>query len=230
MICRSDRMNITFNGFVKTHWELCPLRCREDAFFEAGVVLWLFFFIFDVFWVFGSCLICVGLLEYVRTEGWWSQFGESEEDEGVVFLFTVFVSFFSLTLHFAASFCYCIVSDCSSWTHPDGSWACFFFLLRRDLPANDSLKYDTLEICLAAEKVSGTETIRGALEIRGLWRVYPLTRTARNKLLIENLTLRQKSVQVYDKNPFIVRGGSGEEVPVTKYGSRTFRFQLTERT
>ena len=29
------------------------------------------------------------------------------------------------------------------------------FLLRRDLPANDSLKYDTLEICLAAEKVSG---------------------------------------------------------------------------
>ena len=85
------------------------------------------------------------------------------------------------------------------------------FLLRRDLPANDSVKYDTLEICLAAEKV-----ILGAQEIRGLWRVYPLTRTARNKLLIENLTLRQKTVQVYDKNPFIVRGGSGEEVPVTK--------------
>ena len=42
------------------------------------------------------------------------QFGESEEDEGVVLLFTVFVSFFSLTLYFAASFCYCIVSDCSS--------------------------------------------------------------------------------------------------------------------
>ena len=46
--------------------------------------------------------------------------------------------------------------------------------------------------------------------------MYPLTRTARNKLLIENLTLRQKTVQVYDKNTFIVRGGSGEEVPVTK--------------
>ena len=90
------------------------------------------------------------------------------------------------------------------------------FLLRRDLPANDSLKYDTLEICLAAEKVSGTETILGAQEIRGLWRGYPLTRTARNKLLIENLTLRQKTVQVYEKNPFILRGGSGEEVPVTK--------------
>ena len=47
--------------------------------------------------------------------------GESEEDEGVVLLFTVFVSFFSLTLHFAASFCYCIVSDCSSSSHLDGS-------------------------------------------------------------------------------------------------------------
>ena len=90
------------------------------------------------------------------------------------------------------------------------------FLFWQDLPANDSLKYDTLEICLAAEKVSGTETILGAQEIRGLWRVYPLTRTTRNKLLIENLTLRQKTVQVYDKNPFIMRGGSGEEVPVTK--------------
>ena len=90
------------------------------------------------------------------------------------------------------------------------------FLLWRDLPANDSLKYDTLEICLAAEKVNGTEMILGAQEIRGLWLVYPLTRTARNKLLIENLTLRQKTVQVYDENPFIVRGGSGEEVPVTK--------------
>ena len=69
---------------------------------------------------------------------------------------------------------------------------------------------------MAAEKVSGTETILGAQEIRGLWRVYPLTRTARNKLLIDNLTLRRKTVQVYDNNPFIVRGGSGEEVPVTK--------------
>ena len=91
-----------------------------------------------------------------------------------------------------------------------------FFLLRRDLPANDSLKYDTLEICLAAEKVSVTETTLGAQEIRGLWCVYPLTRTARNKLLIDNLTLMQKTVQVYDNNPFIVRGGSGKEVPVTK--------------
>ena len=64
--------------------------------------------------------------------------------------------------------------------------------------------------------MSGTDKLLGAQEIRGLWRVYPLTRTARNKLLIENLILRQKTVQVYENKPFIVRGGSGEEVPVTK--------------
>ena len=46
--------------------------------------------------------------------------------------------------------------------------------------------------------------------------MYPLTRTARNKLLIDSLTLRQQTVQVYDKNPLIMRGGSSKEVPVTK--------------
>ena len=38
----------------------------------------------------------------------------------------------------------------------------------------------------------------------------------RQKQVADNLTLRQKTVQVYDNNPFIVKGGSGEEVPVTK--------------
>ena len=90
------------------------------------------------------------------------------------------------------------------------------FLLRRDLPSGDGSRHDTLELCLAAERVGGAETIFGAQEIRGLWRVYPLTRTARNVLLIEGITLRQQTVQVHDKNPVILRGGSGEEMPVTK--------------
>ena len=92
----------------------------------------------------------------------------------------------------------------------------FSFLLRRELPAGDSSQYDTLEICLAAEKVNGAKTILGAQETRGLWRVHPLTKTDKNMLLIDSLTLRQQTVQVYNKNPFIVRIGSGEEVPVKK--------------
>ena len=34
--------------------------------------------------------------------------------------------------------------------------------------------------------------------------------------MIDGITLRQQTVQVHDKNPFILRGGSGEEMPVTK--------------
>ena len=90
------------------------------------------------------------------------------------------------------------------------------FLLRRDLPSSGGSRYDTLELCLAAERVCGLETVLGAQEIRGLWRVYPLTRTARNVLLIDGITLRQQTVQVHDKNPFILRGGGREEMPVTK--------------
>ena len=68
------------------------------------------------------------------------------------------------------------------------------FLLRRDLPPIDPTRmndtedqydrYSALEICLAAERVAGRETILGAQEIRGLWRIYPMSRPARNLLLI----------------------------------------------
>ena len=92
----------------------------------------------------------------------------------------------------------------------------FSFLLWRELPAGNSSQYDILETCLTAEKVNGAKTILGAQETRGLWHVYPLARTDRNMLLIDSLTLRQQTVQVYNKNPFIVRTGSGEEVPVIK--------------
>ena len=55
------------------------------------------------------------------------------------------------------------------------------FLLRRHLPFGEGPRYDTLELCLAAERESGLETVLGAQEIRGLWRVYPLTRTAEDQ-------------------------------------------------
>ena len=89
------------------------------------------------------------------------------------------------------------------------------FFLRRSLPTQGDTLYDSLEICLAAEKVSGPETILGAQDIRGLWRVYPLSREARNCLLINGITLRGCTVQAHDKNPYIVRE-NGQEVPVTK--------------
>ena len=98
------------------------------------------------------------------------------------------------------------------------------FLLRRSLPgwrpfgqdnATPTDRYDSLEICLAAEKTSGVETILGAQDIRGLWRIYPLTRHARNSLLINGITIRGVSLQVHDKNPFVLKPDSNE-TPATK--------------
>ena len=71
------------------------------------------------------------------------------------------------------------------------------FLLWRDLPSGDGSRYNTLELCLAAERVSGAETILGAQEIRGLWPVYPLTRTAQQVLLINGTTLWQQQKPVH---------------------------------
>lgn len=92
------------------------------------------------------------------------------------------------------------------------------FLLRRNLPpaSGERDRFEALELCLAAERVSGRETIMGAQEIRGLWRIYPTNRTARTKLLIEGMAVRGHTVTLYDKNPFVLRGQGGAEAPATK--------------
>ena len=92
------------------------------------------------------------------------------------------------------------------------------FLLRRELPpiSNSNERYETLEICLAAERVCGSETTLGAQDIRGLWRGYPLSRQARNQLLLAGGCLRGHRVQVYGQNPFILSEQNGVEIPSTK--------------
>lgn len=91
------------------------------------------------------------------------------------------------------------------------------FLMKRNLPPVDhSNRYTVLEICLAAEKESGPETILGAQEIHGLWRIYPLTRQARNTLLIEGMSIRGCLLQLHNKNPYIVKDQDGRENPATK--------------
>ena len=96
------------------------------------------------------------------------------------------------------------------------------FFKHKDLPADPTRfsanqeTFPVLEICLAAERVCGRETVLGAQCIKGLWRIYPLTREARNQLLIEGIVVGGCTVSLHDKNPYIVRGGDGVEVPVTK--------------
>ena len=96
------------------------------------------------------------------------------------------------------------------------------FLLKRDLsPAtgqSDTNRYATeaLEICLASERVCWKEKIARTQEIRGLWRIYPLSCPARAQLLIESIKLRVRALTLFDKNPFILIGQDGRETPSTK--------------
>ena len=90
------------------------------------------------------------------------------------------------------------------------------FFKVRSVPAEAGKELDTIEICSAAEKVSGRGTVRGAQRIRGLWRVYVHHKQARDKLLMEGIVLRGISVTLLSKNPFTISQQNGEEKPATR--------------
>ncbi|KAL8582706.1 hypothetical protein ACOMHN_058083 [Nucella lapillus] len=85
------------------------------------------------------------------------------------------------------------------------------FLLNKLLPTAHEMNYAVAEICAAAEKTSGFDTIVGAQRTGGLWRLYPKTVDARVALLTRGIVLRGITVQPRDKNPFIVRDEEGRE-------------------
>lgn len=87
------------------------------------------------------------------------------------------------------------------------------FIKVKDMIAPQTVS--VLDVCLAAEKVSGTDSVAGAQRIRGLWRVYPLTADARNKLLINGIDLNGQSLTPHDKNPYILPD-TGRETPITR--------------
>ena len=85
------------------------------------------------------------------------------------------------------------------------------FILKKDMP----FEVDTIAMCSAVEKVTGPETIIGAQEINGLWRIYPCNQQAREKVVLEGFTLKGVHLFVRSKNPYVVRE-NGYEVPATK--------------
>ena len=92
------------------------------------------------------------------------------------------------------------------------------FVINNHLPAFEQKHYTTAEICGAAEKTSGYESIDGAQRIGSLWRIYPRSAESRRKLLIQGFCLRQVHVEIKDTNPFLVKSPNGEEaeIPATK--------------
>lgn len=109
-------------------------------------------------------------------------------------------------------------SKSSGATTPEETHHHFSQCLRACFVGTRGVAYDTSEETrvVFAEKVYGKKTILGAREIRGLWRIYPLSRPARSQLLIEGLSLRGHALPLYDKNPFILKGQYGKERPTTK--------------
>ena len=67
------------------------------------------------------------------------------------------------------------------------------------------------EICAAAERTAGFETVEGAQRIGGLWRLYARDNDARIKLLVSGIILNGHYVQPRDKNPFTVRYATEED-------------------
>ena len=91
------------------------------------------------------------------------------------------------------------------------------FIKCKDIPPSDyDFRYTPLDICYAAENVGGEECINGCQNIRGLMRLYPKTRDARNTILTSGLMLYDTAITVYDKNPFIIREGATKETPSTR--------------
>jgi len=90
------------------------------------------------------------------------------------------------------------------------------FLKLRDIPDSTTNRPSVLEMCLAAEKVSGRGSIVGAQDIRGLWRIYPANKEARATLLVKGIVVRDTTLQVAGSNPFVLHDNTGEEKPTTK--------------
>ena len=88
------------------------------------------------------------------------------------------------------------------------------FLIHKSLPAVEEKEYSVADICLAAERTAGFESVEGAQRIGGQWRVYPKNMEARFTLLIGDIVLKHHTVQPKDKKKqknFIARNEDGDE-------------------
>ena len=91
------------------------------------------------------------------------------------------------------------------------------YVIGRDIPSADyDFRYTPLDICEAVENLTGKDTVEGCINSKGLLRLQPKTRTARNLILTTGLKLYGTSITVYDKNPFMRREGATQETPSTR--------------
>ena len=90
------------------------------------------------------------------------------------------------------------------------------FLLMRDLPRHNGEWYTTRELCGAAERVAGFESMYGAQKYHGTWRLYPNHAEARQALLFQGIEVRGVTVQPYDTNPTHYKDKNNVRIPTTR--------------
>ena len=90
------------------------------------------------------------------------------------------------------------------------------FLKSTSLPITQDEMLSEYDMCMLAEQVLGYKSMKAAQRIGGLWRLHPISREARAALLATGLQMKGVSIPLCDKNPFILRGSDGEEVPATR--------------
>lgn len=76
------------------------------------------------------------------------------------------------------------------------------FVMNQDIPGERNV--DLQDMYKALCKSVDTKNIVGVQRIGGLWRLYIAERELRIKLITEGLQIRNASVRVYDKNPYLL--------------------------
>ena len=84
------------------------------------------------------------------------------------------------------------------------------FFKQKDIGGNQSLPtLNPYDVCMAVSRIVGQGNVDGAQNINGIWRVYLLSKESRVNLLVKgSLSLMGQQVQLYDRNPALVKDPS----------------------
>ena len=80
----------------------------------------------------------------------------------------------------------------------------------------ENRRFTNHDVCWAVENCAGFGSCHGAQKIGQLWRVYLTNSTHRINLLSKGIVVNGEKIELSPRNPFIMRDGAGNEVPITK--------------
>ena len=82
------------------------------------------------------------------------------------------------------------------------------YAMNKELAGPDLRPVDGLGLCLACELVTGQGTVVGEERNRGLWVIYLESQSAKDALIIDVISYKQRTVTIHAMDPFASRGPS----------------------